>query len=464
MQLRARSHLRVDARSVYRWHLSPGAFLSLMPPWESLRLVGPDTGIWPGCVRQLRVTPLGIPWWALHDQFEEGRHFRDLQQRGPCKRWAHRHRFEPDGEGACWLNDEVDFELPLAPLSSLVLPLLRAQFQAMFLYRHRVTADFLRIPWSGAPLRLAVTGSSGLIGRQLVPFLTTAGHRVLRLVRRPAQGPDEVYWNPSEDRVSPELEGLDGLIHLAGKGVLDGNFGRAHRNEIWSSRVDATEHLVAGLARLQQPPRVFLSASGIGYYGNRADSVCEEDSSRGDGFLADVCEAWERASLPLEKRGTRRVVVRLGAVLNLRGGALPLLYYSALCGPTWRIGDGQQPFSWVAMEDVLGMIGEALIDPRWSGCFNGVAPQPTTLGEWARAVGDSLGGRPQFSLPEKFVKFVLGQRAELFFGSCRARPSRALALNYSFRSPDLMGCLSHGLGRYRTQDLPPSWSFHWGAQ
>ena len=135
MRLRARSRLAVGAPALYAWHIAPGAFLNLLPPWETLRLVGADQGISPGCLRQLKVTPLRVPWWAYHDQFVQDRQFRDVQQRGPCRRWEHSHRFEPETEEHCILTDEVDFELPLEPLSRLVYPLLRAQFQTMFLNR-----------------------------------------------------------------------------------------------------------------------------------------------------------------------------------------------------------------------------------------------------------------------------------------------------------------------------------------
>jgi uncharacterized protein (TIGR01777 family) len=301
-----------------------------------------------------------------------------------------------------------------------------------------------------------------VIGRQLVPFLRVSGHQVLRLVRRAPAAADEVFWNPACADKIPQLEGLDGLIHLAGKGVLEGNFGARHRQEIWTSRVEATHNLVAGLNQLLHPPSVVLAASGIGVYGYQPEAVADELAPPGSDFLADVCQGWEAASLPLEARGIRRVLLRIAPVLSLGGGALPPLYATCLCGPSWQIGKGQQPFSWVAMEDVLGMIAVALQNERWQGAVNVVSPQSTSLGVCAAAVATTLGGRPHVSVPEGAMRWLLGQRAPLLLEGCRAYPARALDWGYEFRYPELMGCLRHSLGRYVGVDHPPGWSFDWG--
>jgi uncharacterized protein (TIGR01777 family) len=421
---------------------------------------GRDDGLSDGDLRHLQVTPLFLSWWARHHNFLEGRQFEDFQERGPLARWSHRHSFLEAADRESWLVDEVDFELPLAPLSHVLVPQLKRQMETMFRYRHLVTRLWRDLPQPRSPGRYAITGSSGVLGQALTAVLRTAGHQVLRLVRRPAGAADEVYWEPHDDRALPELEGLDGFIHLAGKGILDGNFGPAHRSEIDSSRGLATARLCRSLAGLRRPPACFVSASGIGYYGHRPEGFCSEEVGPGSDFLAQVCVRWEEASRCVEEAGVRRVCLRIAPVLTLRGGALPPLYWSCLAGPSWRIGDGRQPFSWISLEDTLGMVLSALVDSGWSGPVNCCAPQPTTLGRCASQVGAVLGGRPQGQVPEQLVKMLLGVRAPLLLEGCYGVPERALQFGYRFVYPELDACLRQATGRYR-QESAPEWSFEW---
>ncbi|MBX3165861.1 MAG: TIGR01777 family oxidoreductase [Candidatus Eremiobacteraeota bacterium] len=460
MRFRARSRQPGTAQQLYDWHLRPGALSLLTPPWEFLRARGRDQGLRDGDLRHLQVTPLYLSWWARHGHFQPGRGFEDFQERGPLRRWLHQHSFLTADRQGSWLVDEVDFELPLAPASRLVGPWLRRQLERMFRFRHLATRLWRSIPQPSRPGRYAVSGASGVLGQALVAVLSTAGHEVIRLVRRTVAAPDEVSWEPHGDRLAERLEGLDGFIHLAGKGILDGNYGPAHRAEIDSSRGLATASLCRSLAALRRPPAVFVSASGIGYYGHRPEGFCSEGVGPGQDFLAQVCVRWEAASQPIEAVGTRRVCLRIAPVLTLRGGALPPLYWSCLAGPSWRLGDGKQPFNWISLEDTLGMVLAALAQQQWRGPVNCCAPQPTTLGECAREVGLVLGGRPQLSLPEAWARLALGRRAPLLLEGCFGVPERALELGYRFLYPDLAGCLRHALGCYRGEHAP-DWSFEW---
>ncbi|MBS2040762.1 TIGR01777 family oxidoreductase [bacterium] len=460
MRFRARSRQPGEAEQLYNWHLRPGAFTLLVPPWEWVRLLSPDGHLQPDELRHLQVSPLRLNWWARHREFRAGRGFVDVQERGPFARWRHQHDAIP-GPSGCWLVDEVDFELPLAPFSHLVAPLIRGQMTTMFAYRHLVTSQLRSLVQPLKPGRYAISGASGTLGRVLSAALTTAGHQVLRLVRRPVNSADEVYWDATDDRPMPELEALDGFVHLAGRGILDGDFREGHRAEIDSSRGQVTACLVRSLARLNRPPGVFVSASGIGYYGHRPEGECAEDQPAGSDFLAQVCVRWEVASEPIESVGTRRVCLRIAPVLTLRGGALVPLYYSCLAGPSWRIGNGRQPFSWISLEDTLGMMLAALADERWSGAVNCTAPQPAWLGECARLVGDTLGGRPHLAVPEKLARLGLGRRSGLLLEGCLGVPVRALKLGYRFLHPDLGSCLRQALGRLAPEEYASDWSFEW---
>ena len=463
MRFRARSRQPGTAQKLYDWHLRPGALSLLTPPWEFMRFRGLDEGLRDGDLRQLQVTPLYLSWWARHRNFQEGRTFEDFQERGPLQRWSHQHSFFSDGAEDCWLVDEIDFELPLAPLSHVVVPILKQQMQTMFRFRHLMTQLWRSLPQPSRPGRYAVSGASGVLGKALVAVLGTAGHQVLRLVRRPVTAPGEVFWDPHSELPRPELEGLDGFIHLAGKGILDGNFGPAHRAEIDSSRAQATACLCRSLAGLRKPPAVFVSASGIGYYGHRPEGFCSEEVEAGRDFLAQVCVRWEAASQLLEAVGTRRVCLRIAPVLTLRGGALPPLYWSCLAAPSWRFGDGNQPFSWISLEDTLGMVLAALSQEQWSGAVNCCAPQPTTLGACACEVGAVLGGRPQLSFPVELARLAMGPRASIFLEGCFGVPERALGFGYRFLHSDLASCLRQALGCYR-EERAPEWSFEWFAE
>jgi uncharacterized protein (TIGR01777 family) len=461
MRFRARSRQPGAAERLYHWHLRPGAFSLLVPPWESMRLLGRDGALRPGEVRHLQVTPLRLNWWALHQDFQPGRGFVDVQQAGPLPRWRHQHSFLPAGGDHCWLVDEIDFELPLAPFSHAVVPWIRRQMAGLFAFRHLLTHQLGSLVQPARPGRYAVSGASGLIGRVLAAVLSTAGQQVVRLVRRPVTGPGEVFWDPASSRPMAELEGLDGFIHLAGKGILDGDYRLAHRTEIDSSRGQATAQLVSSLAALDKPPLVFVAASGIGYYGHRPQGFCAESEPPGTDFLAQVCVRWEAASEPLEALGVRRVCLRISPLLTLRGGALPPLYYSCLAGPSWRIGAGRQPFSWISLEDTLGMILAALADPNWSGPINCTAPEPAYLGDCARMVGQVLGGRPQLALPTSWVRLALGRRAPLLLEGCRGIPARAQELGYRFLHSNLQSCLRQALGCLAPEEHAPDWSLDW---
>jgi uncharacterized protein (TIGR01777 family) len=422
--------------------MAAGAFSRLVPAWESVRLQGADEGIWEGLERKLWVSPLRLPWRALHEGFVQDEQFFDRQVQGPFAAWNHRHNFTQG------LLDEIDFELPLRPFSRLALPALRAQMGWMFLHRHRTTAFDLRFP-SAPKLKIGVTGSSGLVGRHLVAFLRAQGHQVTCAVRRNPAGSQAGPW------ACQDFEGLDALVHLAGKGVMDGDFGRAHRAEIERSRVWATQQLVAGLLQLKHPPGVVVCASGSGYYGNVA-GVCDEDRAPGDDFLARVCQAWEAALGPLAANGVRSVSLRIAPVLHLAGGMLPILYWSSRLGCSGRFGDGQQPLSWIMLDDLLGLIYQSIVRPDWRGPINAAAPELSFLGQLAKRVAPWA---PQVSLPVDWLKRLAGARSELLLSGNHLSCAKVRQLGYEFAYPSLEGALRHALGRYTREDYPPGWNF-----
>lgn len=327
----------------------------------------------------------------------------------------------------------------------------------MFGYRHRQLAgDLAAHVWARAlcpePLTIAVTGSGGLVGSALAALLTTGGHRVIRLVRRPPGSADEREWRP----LDPDpglLDGIDAVIHLAGASI-GGRFTPAHKREIRESRVRPTRALAA-VAAAGPPLRAFVTASAIGLYGpQRGDEILTEDSERGEGFLADVVADWEAATTPAAAAGIRTVQVRTGIVQSPRGGSLRLMYPLFAAGLGGPVGDGSQWLSWIGLDDLLDVYLRAVTDPALAGPVNAVAPEPVRGGEYAKILGDLLGRPSALPVPAAGPRLLLGTEGarEIAEASQRVHPAALIAAGHQFRYPCLDGALRHVLGREAAAD------------
>ncbi len=299
-------------------------------------------------------------------------------------------------------------------------------------------------------MKVLVTGASGLVGSALVPFLTMGGHRVTRLVRsQPRPGVAEMQWDPAagiQDLTS--LEGMDAVVHLAGENIASGRWTVARKARIRDSRVTGTRTLCEALARLSQPPKVLVSASAIGYYGDRGAEALWENSAFGTGFLPEVCRVWEEATQPAVQTGIRVVLLRIGIVLSPTGGALAKMLLPFKLGLGGIIGSGKQYMSWIALDDVVGAVNHALVTDTLRGPVNAVAPFPVTNGEFTRTLGRVLGRPTVFPVPAFAARLAFGEMAdELLLASTRVEPKRLLATQYTFRCPELDGALRHVLGR-----------------
>lgn len=321
----------------------------------------------------------------------------------------------------------------------------------MFGYRHRVTAADLAAH-SGCgenAMKLAVTGSRGLLGSALLPFLSAGGHAVARLVRGPGQAAAGFRWDPETGVVDAEaFAGVDAVVHLAGENIAEGRWTAAKKERIRSSRVRGTRTLAEALARLKSPPRVLVCASAIGFYGDRGDAPLDETSSRGDGLLPEVCAAWEAAAAPAAAAGIRVVQLRFGIVLTPKGGALGKMLLPFRLGAGGRLGSGRQWFSWVALDDVLGAIHHAMGDETLRGPVNVTAPGAVTNAEFTRTLAHVLRRPALAPVPAFAARAVFGEMADaLLLSSARVRPERLLASGFPFRYPELEGALRHLLGR-----------------
>jgi len=294
-------------------------------------------------------------------------------------------------------------------------------------------------------MNILVTGSHGLIGTALVPLLTSKGHRVVRLVRSPTPAaPDQVVWDPAAGTLDPtRLEGMDAAIHLAGENIASGRWTPARKARIRASRVRATRLLADAIARLSRRPRVLLSASAVGYYGDRGDELLVEESAPGTGFLAEVCRDWEAATEPARRAGVRVAYLRSGVVLSDAGGALARLLPVFRAGLGGRLGSGRQYMSWIALDDEIESICFALDQDSLDGPVNLVSPHPVTNQEFTVALGRALRRPTPFAVPSGALRLVLGELADELLGSVRVQPARLLASAYAFRYPALDGALRH---------------------
>ena len=448
-----RAPMPASADTLFAWHERPGALERLTPPWSPVTVLERHGGIEDGgrVVLGLPVGPLQVRWEALHRDYVAGRQFRDEQVRGPFARWVHTHRIEPAGAEASVLEDRIEWALPGGPIGELVGGrATRGLLDRLFTWRHRTTAADLaaHAPCRAHAMSVAVTGASGLVGSALVPFLTTGGHRVVRLVRNGPHAVDGVRWDPARaDATLDALDGIDAVVHLAGESIAGGRWTAERKRRIHESRAHGTRALADALAALPRPPRALVCASAIGIYGDRGDQALDETSPPGDGFLADVCRAWEAATAPLAGRGTRVVHLRFGVVLTPAGGALAQMLPPFRVGLGGPVGSGEQWLSWIGIDDVVGAIHHALVTDALDGAVNAVAPAPVRNRAFATALGRALG-RPAFiPVPAAALRLALGEVADaLLLSSTRVFPTRLAASGYRFRTADVDAALRHVLG------------------
>lgn len=297
--------------------------------------------------------------------------------------------------------------------------------------------------------KIAISGSSGLVGSALSSFLIRGGHEVLPLVRRAdADRPDSVLWNPAAGFLDAEvLEGCHAVINLAGENIAAGHWTAPRKSAILESRVRSTALLARTIAGMNQPPRVFVSASAVGYYGSRGEETLTETSPAGDGFLAAVCREWESAADPAREAGIRVVHPRIGMVLAASGGVLNRLVMPFKFGLGGPVGHGRQFVSWIEIGDVVAVLYRFLFDESLEGPVNATAPRPVTNREFARTLGRILHRPAGLSLPSPLVRMLFGEMGEeLLLGSARVLPAKLETAGFRFSSPDLETGLRNALG------------------
>jgi uncharacterized protein (TIGR01777 family) len=433
---------------VFAWHTRPGAMRRLVPPWQPMRVVKETESLADGTA--ILGLPAGLRWIARHDPagYDPPYQFRDvLSSQGLMTLpprvigwWRHTHRYSDAGRGTTRVHDIVDTTVPAVALRST------------FAYRHRQLAEDLAAHSDAAAvgareLTIAITGSSGLVGTALGAFLRTGGHRVIRLVRGEPTNDNERRWVPGEP-AADLLDGVDAVIHLAGESIA-GRFTEEHRRAIRDSRIGPTRRLAEVAASTGGRLTTFISASAIGFYGyDCGDTELDEDSPRGDGFLAEVVADWEAATAPAAEAGLRVVAVRTGIVQAAAGGTLKLLRPLFAAGLGGRLGSGQQWLSWIGIDDLLDIYYRAIYDNRLAGPVNAVAPEPVRNREYTGALAATLRRPALLPVPSFGPRLLLGKQGavELAEANQRVLPAKLEALGHRFRSATVTDALAHQLG------------------
>ncbi|MSR35873.1 MAG: TIGR01777 family protein [Gemmatimonadetes bacterium] len=457
-RFRYETRLPFPTDEVFAWHARPGAFERLAPPWTTIRVRerkgtirdGDEVGL------EFERGPLRFIWRFRHRDFAEGRGFTDEQVSGPFQRWVHEHRFEPDELGGTSVVDEIQWELPAVAVDALATPVVERELARVFAFRARRLRNDLSLHarWRGrSRLAVGLTGAGGLIGGALRHFLTAGGHRVVALVRdaeRARREDGSIYWNPERGEIAPDaLAGLDAVVHLAGEPIVQlPRWTAEKKKRILESRVRGTELIARAVAtQHDRGPRVLLSGSAVGYYGNRKDEVLTEDSGSGKGFLAEVTSAWEDATRRARGSGVRVALLRLGPVLTPAGGMLKKVLIPFRMGMGGRVGSGHQYVSWVDSDDAMGIVLHALM-AQLEGPINVCSPHPVPNATFADILGRVLERPTLVPVPALVVKAGLGEMGEeSLLHSQRAKPERLLRSGYDFLFEGVEECLRFELGR-----------------
>ncbi|MFD7683411.1 TIGR01777 family oxidoreductase [Streptomyces sp. NPDC060187] len=295
--------------------------------------------------------------------------------------------------------------------------------------------------------RIAIAGASGLIGSELARSLRADGHEVVRLVRHAPRSRDEVRWDPQRQRIDAAgLLGCAAVVNLAGAGVASRPWTEAYKKQIRDSRVLGTTTLAEAVASLDEPPRVFVNGSAIGFYGDTGSRAVDESAPPGDGFLSSVCVEWEEATAPAQEAGVRTVLPRTGLVVSRAGGAWAKLFPLFKAGLGGRLGDGHQYWSFIALHDEVAAIRHLMDTESVSGPVNLTAPDPLTNREITEAMGRVLHRPALLATPAPLMRLALGEMSGEILGSQRVLPTRLLESGFAFAFPSIDGTLRAALG------------------
>lgn len=457
-----RSLIPCNISRLFIYHTRNGTLQRLIAPWSGLTVISQSGGIKDGAVTHFRLSigPLKITWIAKHFGYIQNQRFQDDMIKGPFKKWIHTHSFQAQGENNCVLEDEINYILKFSKLGSMLFQnRIQNYLNQLFLYRHRILINDTRIMKNLVEKNrnILISGSHGLIGSALIPFLSSVGNcRITRLIRPNINGKNHpvntddrlVYWDLEHKKLNlAELEGFDVIIHLTGENLF-GRWSNSKKRVIIESRVKSTRFLCESMSKLSRPPNLLITASAIGYYGNRINEIMTEDSNPGSGFLSELCQEWEDVARNATKLGIRVINMRFGLVLSPLGGILQQLLRFSRLGMSLSIGNKSRIISWVSIEDVLASIFHSIINSSISGPVNIISPTPVTNLEFSRTLKRVLRTHLSLTIDEGMAKKIFGQfYDEVLSPSIFVIPKRLTSTGYKFFNSSLEDSLRFLLGR-----------------
>lgn len=454
------SFFSVPKRTLFEFHERKDAFSLLTPASAKVEVESTASTLAPSddVVRfAARFGPLRFRFENVHTVYEPFDLFVDEQRKGLFSEWRHEHRFVEAGwdkEPASMLIDEIVYAHPLLFLFE---PFVRHRLGKLFEHRHRITAREVlgasAKPEDVGRARIVVTGATGIIGGRIVEILREKGVHVVAFVRDVDRATELlgtevtcVHWNlhkPNEGDWKRHLSDADGVVHLAGTPLFSRRWSAAFKREMEESRTLGTRQLVDGIIESERKPRVFVSASALGYYGTAPDRVVDEDSEPGDDLLARICLNWEHEAKRLDGHGVRSVQVRIGIVLSRQGGVLEQLMPLFKLGMGATMGDPHPYINWIHVEDVARIFAMALFHDGIEGPIVAAGPNPVRNREFARAIARSLGRPALLRLPVPVLKLVIGEAGEYASGGPRANVTRVQSAGYRFFFSDLDRALAN---------------------
>lgn len=450
---------------VFGYHEQAGAIDRLIPPWERTFVLESKDSLRVGSIVKIKnkVGPFSQSLVAEHTEYRPNELFVDEMRSGPFSRWKHQHLFESISGVSSRLTDRIEVGLPLAPLGNILSGWVQAKLESMFRFRHRITLDDLQFADqlsqlghkpAEKPVKIGISGSSGLIGRRTIELARVLGIEVIRSVRSESKQ-QQVRWprgvKTVQEECIEEIEGLDAWIHLGGVGIADRRWNEQYKRAIRDSRIESTRRIVERLSKLERPPRAFVCASGVGIYADRQDEILDESSSvdrsvTKDDFLAEVARQWESTARNYESFG-RVVLARFGIVLHPRSGALSKMLFPFRVGIGGPVGSGKQYWPWVHVDDAASILLFLALNAQCTGPMNVVAPECLPNRDFSRVLARVLHRPSWIPTPAFALRLGLGQMADpLLLSSARAIPSGLLSAGYKFRFPTLDAALDNLLG------------------